>query len=50
MSAKSAPLISPDELTKPFSVRQGLAGVDTEGLRRELERQVDGEVLSLIHI
>ncbi len=44
MSAKPAPLIAPEELTRPLSVRHGAGGVDVEGLRRELEKSVEGEV------
>ncbi len=44
MSAKPAPLIAPEELTRPLGMRRGTGDVDVEGLRRELEKSVEGEV------
>lgn len=44
MSAKPAPLIAPEELTRPLGARPGTGDVDVEGLRRALEKQVEGEV------
>ncbi|HEX4036442.1 MAG TPA: FAD-linked oxidase C-terminal domain-containing protein [Acidobacteriaceae bacterium] len=44
MSAKAAPLISPEELTRPMAARRGGGKVDVDGLRRALEDAVEGEV------
>jgi FAD/FMN-containing dehydrogenase/Fe-S oxidoreductase len=44
MSAEAAPLIAPEELTRPLGARSGGRGLDTEGLRRALEEAVSGEV------
>jgi len=44
MSAQPAPLISPEELTRPFAVRQGGASLDAPALERELKKRIEGEV------
>lgn len=44
MSASPAPLIPAEELTRPFAVRAGGRGLDADGLRLELEREIEGEV------
>jgi FAD/FMN-containing dehydrogenase/Fe-S oxidoreductase len=44
MSAAPAPLISPEELTRSFTVRRGGASLDAAGLERELKKRVEGEV------
>ena len=40
----ASPLIAPEELTRPMRARAGGRGMDTEGLRRALEKAVEGEV------
>lgn len=44
MSANAVPLISAEELTRPRGAGRSGGSVDADGLRRALERQVEGEV------
>src|SRR5256885_411899 len=44
MSANKIPLISPEELRRPVEPKRAEPHVDVNGLRAELERNVEGEV------